>query len=237
MTDAHETPPAAPWRIPLNRRVAVLRPDRIDVRPSRRTVLGPLSGFLLGIGSALAIWFGMSVLPLPLLAVLLIVAVIAIPFAGLGTIYALIGAHVVIDRAKQSATWQQGFLGMGVGTTELVPFWKIDRIAVQEAGAAVPGQGRTVEEFAQWQIVLLKKSGKRLEIGTVSAARSLSRDALKRAREVATAIAEMSGAPLDLPGTKQPSVEAASLAGAAPGRSASGERRRNRRGRGAARRR
>ena len=232
MRNVVPSPAAAPRRIPLNRRVAVLRPERIDVRPSRGTVLAPFSGFMVGVLSALAIWFGMNTLPLFVLAVLLIVAVVAIPFAGLGTVYALVGAHVVIDRAKQSATWQQGFLGMGVGTTELVPFWKIDCIAVQEAGTATPGQGRTVEEFAQWQIVLLKKSGKRLEIGTVSAARSLGREALGRAKEVATAIAEMADAPLDVPGTKPSAPGPASI----PTRPASSSRR-SRRARGAARRR
>ena len=186
-------------QIPLNRRVAILTGERIDVRPARSALLGPLLGLMVGVSSALAIWFGMSVLPLPLLAVLLVVAVVAIPFAGIGLVYALVGAHVVIDRAKQSATWQQGLLGLGVGTTELVPFGKIARIAVEEAGSAPEGDGRPVEEFAQWRIVLIKTSGKRLDVGVVSTARSLSDEALTRARSVAAAIAELSGAPLQLP--------------------------------------
>jgi hypothetical protein len=125
--------------------------------------------------------------------------VVAIPLAGIGAVYALVGAHIVVDRAKQSATWQQGFLGMGVGTTELVPFWKIERILVEEAGSAPDGDGRPVEEFAQWRIVLQKTSGTRLEVGVVSAARSLGDEALARARTVAAAIADLSGAPLELP--------------------------------------
>ena len=225
MTTAASRSPA-PRTIPLNRRVAILRPDRIDVRPARGAILGPLTGFLIGIGCALAIWFGISVLPLWLLAVLLVVAVIAIPFAGLGTVYALVGAHVVIDRAKQSATWQQGFLGMGVGTTELVPFWKIERLIVEEAGSAAGDTGRPVEEFAQWRIVLAKKSGKRLDIGLVSVPRSLSDEGLDRARTVAAAIAALTGAPLDLPAAARPEPEH----GPAPAR-------RRRRGRTAARRR
>jgi hypothetical protein len=40
-------------------------------------------------------------------------------------VYAIAGANVVFDRSKQSGLWQQGFLGMGVGTTELVPFWRM----------------------------------------------------------------------------------------------------------------
>ena len=202
MTDAALDMPRR--KVPLNRRVAIVRPDRIDVRPSRRAILAPLVGFALGIACAVAIWFGIGTLPLWLLGVLLVVAVLAIPLAGLGTVYALVGAHVVVDRAKQSATWQQGFLGMGVGTTELVPYWKIDRLIVEEVGASPEDTGRPVEEFAQWRIVLRKKSGKRLDIAVVSVARSLSEEGLARARTVATAIAEMTGAPLDLPADTRP---------------------------------
>ena len=182
----------------LHRRIAVLRPGRIDVRPAQGAVFAPLLGFLIGIASALAIWFGLGTLPLWLLGVLLVIAIVAIPLAGLGTVYALVGAHVVVDKAKQSATWQQGFLGMGVGTTELVPFWKIDRIIVEEAGVSESDDGQPTEEFAQWKIVLRKKSGMRLEIGVASGPQALRDEAFDRAWTVANAIAEMTGAPLEV---------------------------------------
>src|SRR5215213_4939867 len=165
------TPPsngAARTDVYLHRRIAILRPDRIDIRPARGAVIGPLIGFTIGVAAAAGIWFGMATLPLWLLGALLVIAVVGIPFAGIGTVYALVGAHVVVDKVKQSATWQQGFLGMGVGTTELVPFWKIDRMVVEEAGAAEGDDGRPVEEIAQFKVVLAKKSGKRLEIGVAS---------------------------------------------------------------------
>ena len=207
MDNAHSQ--QVPREVLLHRRIAHLGEQRIDVRPARGAIVAPLTGFSIGVVSALAIWLGMAALPLWLLAVLLVVAVIAIPFAGIGTIYALVGAHVVVDRAKQSATWQQGFLGMGVGTTELVPFWKVERIIVEEAGASDEDTGRPVEEFAQWRVVLLKKSGKLLDVGVASAARSLSDEAFERAQSVAAAVAEMTGAPLELPdgeGSRQSAV-------------------------------
>jgi hypothetical protein len=182
----------------LHRREATLRPGRIDVRPARGAVIAPLLAFLAGIASGLAIWFGMGSLPLWLLAILLIVALVAIPLAGLGTVYALVGAHVVIDAAKQSATWQQGFLGMGVGTTELVPFWKMDRVVVEEAGAADPDDGQPLEEIAQFKIVLVKQSGRRLEVGVASAIQSEREEAFDRAWTVASAIAELTGVPCEV---------------------------------------
>ncbi len=196
MADAESTPRR--HEVYLHRRIAILRPDRIDVRPARGAVVAPLLGFIAGLISAAAIWFGLPVLPLWLLAILLVVAIIAIPFAGIGTVYALVGAYVVIDRTKQSATWQQGFLGMGVGTTELVPFWKIDRILIEEAGASTEDSGQPLEEFAQWRIILLKQSGKRLDIGVASGPQSLRDEAFGRAWTVADAIATMAGAALEV---------------------------------------
>ena len=164
------------------------------MRPARGAVIAPLIAFLVGVGCGLLIWFGMGSLPLWLLAILLVVAIVAIPLAGLGTVYALVGAHVVVDAAKQSATWQQGFLGMGVGTTELVPFWKIDRLVVEEAGAADSDDGQPVEEIAQFKILLVKKSGRRLDVGVASAIQSQREEAFDRAWTVASAIAAMAGA-------------------------------------------
>ena len=196
MTDLASVPQRQ--EVYLHRRIAILRPERIDVRPARGAVIAPLIGFIAGLLSAIVIWFGLPVLPLWLLAILLIVAIIAIPFAGIGTVYALVGAHVVVDRAKQSATWQQGFLGMGVGTTELVPFWKIDRILIEEAGVSGEDSGQPLEEFAQWRIILVKQSGKRLDIGVASGPQALRDEAFGRAWTVGDAIATMAGASLEV---------------------------------------
>lgn len=194
-----EAPPLEPRRIELHRRAALIEPERINIRPSRRAVIGPLVNLAVGLGSMGLIALGLGSLPTILLVLLLLIAVITIPSGGLGVVYNIVGSHVVIDRQKQSATWQQGMIGLGIGTEELVPFWKIAAIVVEEAGETPESGGRRVEEFAQWQIVLEKESGKRLTIGTTIAARSLADDALTPAVEVATAIATLTGAPLRFP--------------------------------------
>jgi hypothetical protein len=195
------TEQTASRRVELHRRVALIRPGKITIRPSRRATLGPLVGFALGIACCAAIWFGLGWLPLPLLVLLLLFAIVSIPLSGTGLVYSLIGAHVVIDAAKGSATWQQGMVGLGIGTEELVPFAKVAAITVEEAGEAT---GRLTEELAQWQIVLEKASGKRLIIGGLTAPRQLEKEALDRVLSVATAIADLTGAPL-----RRPVVEAA----------------------------
>ncbi len=195
------TEASVPRRVELHRRVAIIRPDVIDVRPSRAALLRPLVWLLIGAGAFAGIILGLTRLPVVVLAALLIVAVVTIPLAGLGVVYGLFGSHVVFDRRKQSATWKQGLIGLGIGTQELVPFWKIAAIVVEEAGASPESDGAPVEELAQWQIVLEKTNGRRLVVGGATAPRPLAGQALAPVREVAQAIAALTGAPLRLPGT------------------------------------
>ena len=181
----------------LNRRVAFIEPDRINVRPALAAALFPLFGLLLGIAAFASIVLWLNRLPFVLVLLLLIAALFSIPLAGIGFVYAIAGANVVFERAKQSGVWQQGFLGMGVGTTELVPFWKIDQIRIEEVTRQRP-QGQ-MQDLAQLEIVLVKVSGKRLRIGDIIVARSMVREGLDEVRKVADAIADMTGKPLIAP--------------------------------------
>src|SRR4029078_11238367 len=99
----------------LNRRVAFIEPDRINVRPALAAALFPLVGLLFGVACFVSIILWLDRLPFAFVLVLLVVAVVSIPLAGIGFVYAIAGANVVFDRRKQSGLWQQGFLGMGVG--------------------------------------------------------------------------------------------------------------------------
>jgi hypothetical protein len=181
----------------LNRRVAFIDPGRINVRPALAAALFPLIWLLLGIGCFVSILLWLDALPFALVLVLLVVAVVSIPLAGIGFVYAVGGANVVFDASKGSGVWQQGFLGMGVGTTELVPFAKIDQIRVEETTRE--RQRGEVQDVAQFEVVLVKVSGKRLKVGDVVVARSMVREGLAEARELAEAIAQMTGRPLIAP--------------------------------------
>jgi len=191
--------PATPGKriVYLDRRVAFIEPDRINVRPALAAALFPLFGLLVGIACFVAIVLWLDRIPFPVVLLLLVVAVVSIPLAGIGFVYAVAGANVVFDRKKQSGVWQQGFLGMGVGTTELVPFWKIAEIRIEETTRGHP-RGE-VEDLAQFEIQLVKVSGKVLKIGDVVVARAMVRAGLDQARSVADAIAEMTGKPVVAP--------------------------------------
>lgn len=177
--------------------MAFIEPDRINVRPALAAALLPLFGLLVGIGAFVAIVLWVGSMPFFLTLLLLLVAIITIPLAGIGFVYAIGGANVVFDRQKQSGVWQQGFLGMGVGTEELVPFWKIDHIRIDDL-AAERLQGE-LQDVAQLEVALIKVSGKRLKVGDLVVHRSMLRQGLEEVRELAEAIAEMTGKPLVAP--------------------------------------
>jgi hypothetical protein len=195
----------APRHLKLARQTCAIRSDRITIRPAPSALLPPLAGIIIGAASFLIIvidvvrWQG--ILPFGLLALLLLIALVLIPLSAMGLVYGAIGSSVVMDKRKQSVTWQQGLLGLGVGTRELVPFWKIEAILVREAGAE---EGRSTEEFAQWEIVLRKKSGGELTVARVSAARSMAQASLSRAVEAAQAMAGLTGSPLEITAEAMP---------------------------------
>jgi hypothetical protein len=190
-----------PRRIPLHRAVCTIEADRMTVRPSRGSILPPLVGLLAGLAGLVSILLWTGALPFPLLALLLTGALLIIPLSGVGLVYSIGGARVVLDRRKGSAAWQQGLLGMGVGTREVTPFEKIAHVLVEETTAErLQGQRQDV---AQWEIAVVRNDGRRLTVGAVTVPRPLARDGLDRAREVADAIAAMTGAPLSLPASRR----------------------------------
>jgi hypothetical protein len=131
---------------------------------------------------------------------LTLAAVLIVPLSGIGLVYSIAGAHIVIERHKKSAVLQQGYLGMGVGTQELIPFWKIDRMEVREL---TPHDYRGHhEDFAQYEVAIKKVSGREIPVGTITVARAEAKEGLARAREIANIIAEMAGSTVHVERTK-----------------------------------
>jgi hypothetical protein len=190
-------------RIPLDRRICTIGEDRIDIRPSRGAIALPLAAMLLSVGCFVIVGLTINILPLVALALLLIPGVIAFPLAAMALLYSLAGAHVIIDRRRQSATFQQGLLGLGLGTREVVPFAEIDHVTVEEAslGDEQPRKLAVPVELQGWDVLLVKTDDKRRSIGmTVGAVEEgLANEALVRARQVAEAVASLVDKPLREP--------------------------------------
>lgn len=191
-------PQLVPRQVDLHRQVCTIRPDRIDIRPARSLVILPALGLALGLAGALGIWFGMALFPMWLLSLLLVLALLLLPISAMGLVYAVVGTNTIIDRIKQSATFQQGVFGLGLGTQELVPFWKMVEYRIEDVSEdRLPGD--VPRDFAHYEITLLKTSGRRLKLGSVVVPRSLAAEGLARAREVAEAIGTLTGKPVRLP--------------------------------------
>ncbi len=187
--------------IDMHRRVCVIKPDNIDIRPARSAAVAPLLGFLLGILAFIAVVLLIETIPFALAVLLMGGAIVLVPFSGMGFVYSVYGANVVIDRKKQTALWQQGLLGMGVGTEELVPFRKMVRLEIEDVNRGEQADGG--DDFAQFEVRLLKTSGRRLTLGQVTVPRELAAEGLARARAVGEAVAAMTGTPLQIVGGEQ----------------------------------
>ena len=203
-------------RIPLDRRVLIVRDERIDLRPERGAVLFPLTGLLIAlILFAIVVLFSSS-LSAGVLAAILLPGLLLAPFSAMGLVYSVIGASVVIEKKKQSVRFQQGVLGLGIGTMELVPFWKIEHVAVEDfsLGEVPPGGIPPILDLRAWDIVLVKKSGKRLSIGQVVAANTpdLIDEGFGRAVDAAEAIAAMSESTVVISAAIESASEAAAAA-------------------------
>ena len=197
-------------RIPLDRRVLVVREGRIDLRPERGAVVFPLAGLLISAAIFAVVALFAGDLSATTLALILLPGLLLAPFAAMGLVYSVIGAAVVVERAKESVRFQQGVLGLGIGTMELVPFWKIDHIAVEDFEQGIGAPGPHPLDFRAWDIMLVKESGKRLPIAQVVAGSSgdLIEEGWDRAIDAAEAIAEMTGSRVEITAEVEP--EAAS---------------------------
>jgi prepilin signal peptidase PulO-like enzyme (type II secretory pathway) len=187
-------------RIPLDRRICTIGEDRIDIRPSRGAIALPLTFVVVSIGCFVIVGLTIDLLPLVALALLLIPGLIAFPLGAMALMYSLTGAHVIIDGRKQSATFQQGVLGLGLGAREVVLFAKIDHVALEEASLGEEGSRELAApvELRGWEVVLVKTNDKRLSIGMAIGAveEGLAEEALARARQVAEAVAGLVARPL-----------------------------------------
>ncbi len=180
-------------RIALHRAVAVITADQIVIRQTRAGMVAPLVELALtGLAAAAIVRF-INSWPLGLLFVLVLVATVLGPLALIGFVNNVVGSSFLMERAKRSARWQQGLLGLGIGTFELVPFERIGYFQVRSDLDIELASGMD-QDVVDWEVTLVKDSGRELTVGRVLAARPLATEAGRRANALATALAQMSDA-------------------------------------------
>ncbi len=198
-------------RIPLDRRVCIVREGRIDVRPERAALVGPLAGLAVSLGLFVSVGVFSGDLSALALAAMLIPGLILGPFSAMALLYSLLGVNVVIDAKKQSATFRQGVMGLGLGTVEMAPFWKIERLEVQDLplGEGEAKRSPLPLDLRAWEVVLVTTGGKHLSIGQVIAASSpdLMDEGFDRAVDVAEAVGTLVGKPVVITAAVEEPVE------------------------------
>jgi hypothetical protein len=183
----------------LHRAMAVISDNKIEIKSSRGTVILPLIGIALAAG--IILWLATAGFSLPfwLLIALLLFCMALVPLSVMSLISAIVGADVVIDKAKGSATWQQGYLGMGIGTKELVPFRKIAHLEVTIEGDKPDRWHEQTDDVRQFALILVKVSGKRLTLAQVPVPAYGQTDGMDRTLAVGNAIAALTGSTVKLP--------------------------------------
>lgn len=195
---SHDAAPAntsSRERIALSRAYAVITPDQIVVKPARSALVGPAIQAVLAILVSLAIATWINALPVWLLMLMLLFVMIAGPTAVMGLAYNVMGSAFLMERKKGTCRWQQGFLGLGLGTRELVPFPRIDHIAVGGDFEDELNSG-DLQDLVRWEVRLVKDNGRVLEIASITTARPLADEALERANDLAAALGRMCEKPV-----------------------------------------
>lgn len=183
----------------LHRSMAVMGPDKIEIKSARGTVILPLIGLATAVGLGWLMATRGFTLPFWLLVTLLLVCMVLVPFSVMSLISAVAGADVVVDARKGSATWQQGYLGMGIGTKELVPFAKIDHLEITIEGDQPDRWHDNVDDLRQFALVLVKQSGKRLTLAQVPVPAYGQADGMDRTLAVGQAVAKLVGSRVTIP--------------------------------------
>ena len=193
--------PLRPRAIYLHRRIAAISPDRIEIRPPRSAAILPLIGVAATAGLLALLGTSVGALPLWASAAILLLSVLLLPLSGISLVYALLGSHVTADRAGRNVSLKQRFLGLGIGTSELIPFWKIREIEIADEGRPIARAGGDLpaESIAQWRMTLVKKSGTRHELAGLNVPRDHDEEGLAVIWSAAEALSELSGAPIKGP--------------------------------------
>lgn len=183
----------------LHRSMAIIAPERIEIKSARGTIILPLLGLLIAAGVIALLALGSFDLPLWALMVILLVLLFLFPVCVMALIGAIVGSDVIIDAKKGSATWQQGYLGLGIGTKELVPFGKIDHLEVLIEGAEADRWHDNTDDLRQFSLELVKTSGKRLILSNVPVPAYGQADGMDRTLAVGHAVAALVGSTVTIP--------------------------------------
>ena len=177
--------------VPLFKSYAKISDTEVVIRPSKRTLLVPLFQAAVTSAAIVTLMNGLAELPLWISMILLLVIVIFVPTAILGTVYGIAGSNFVMEKTKGTSRLQQKYLGLGIGTQEMIPFDRIKSVDVHGNFMEEHASG-DLQDITEWEVFLIKDNDRKISVCKSSSARILADESLSRVNMVAEALADMS---------------------------------------------
>ncbi|HIE84519.1 MAG TPA: hypothetical protein EYQ00_12045 [Dehalococcoidia bacterium] len=177
--------------VPLFKSYAEIADTEVVIRPSKRTLLVPIFQAAIASAALITLINRLAELPLWISMTLLLVIVIFGPTAILGTVYGIAGSNFIMEKNKGTSRLQQKYLGLGIGTQEMIPFDRIKSVAVQGNFLEEHASG-DLQDITEWEVFLIKDNDRKISVCKSSSARILANRSLSRVNMVAKALADMS---------------------------------------------
>ena len=177
--------------VPLLKSYAKIADTEVVIRPSKRTLLVPIFQTAIASAAAITLINKLTELPLWISMTLLLTIVIFGPTAILGTVYGIAGSNFIMEKNKGTSRLQQKYLGLGIGTQEMIPFARIKSVVVQGNFLEEHASG-DLQDITEWEVFLIKDNDRKISICKSSSARILADESLSRVNMVAEALANMS---------------------------------------------
>jgi hypothetical protein len=177
--------------VPLFKSYAEIADTEVVIRPSKRTLLVPIFQAAIASAAVITLINRLAELPLWISMTLLLVIVIFGPTAVLGTVYGIAGSNFIMEKNKGTSRLQQKYLGLGIGTQEMIPFDRIKSVVVQGNFLEEHASG-DLQDITEWEVFLIKDNDRKISVCKSSSARILADRSLSRVNMVAKALADMS---------------------------------------------
>jgi len=178
------------YQISLHRSVAIITDQSISIKQGKSGLIFPIVELCMFIMSVLLLVIFIDTWSLGILVCLLIFSSVIGPLSLIGLINNVVGTSFLLEKSKYSVRWQQGLLGLGIGTYELVPFDRIDHFFVRSDFDDLLAGG-SKQDLVEFEILMVKDNDKKLSVARIVEPREFVDNAKDRINELAMRLSEM----------------------------------------------
>ena len=177
-------------QISLHRSVAIVTEQSISIKQGKSGLIFPIVELCMFIVSVTLLVIFIDTWSLGILVFLLVFSSVIGPLSLIGLINNIAGTSFVLEKSKYSARWQQGLLGLGIGTYELVPFDRIDHFFIRNDFDDFLAGG-SKQDIVEFEILMVKDNDKELSVARIIEPREFVDTASNRINKLAMLLGEM----------------------------------------------